>query len=208
MVFTAEFETGLQKGDLSEDGKLLLKVGEDHNHRIAHDKGWLLFQGLRGRAHDAGFLGHSGLNLETGQLFVGNVLRESPAVRELTYPGLAEVKDGPITTIRASVVLELERLFDRTPEFRLRNLYSEGTRMEAVPRHEETGIADWTSSYRSRLTASRLQRPTVEDDFTTQVRLNRSFREKAGRDQHSPLILAMIYGERLYEQLKRAYPKV
>ncbi len=207
MVMTAEFETGLSRDDLSEDGRFLLKAGEDHNHRIAHDKNWLLFQGLRGRAHDASFARHSGLNLETGQLFVGNVQDESPAIRELTHPGLAEVEDGAVTTIRASLILELERLFDKTPELRLRKLYSDGNVMEGLPQSEAIGVTDWASSYRNRITASLLQRPTIEDDFTTQARLNRSFRERAGRDQHSPRILSMVYGERLYAELKKAYPR-
>lgn len=209
MVMTAEFETCLTEESLSQDGSdLVKKIHEDRSRGLAHEEGWILFKGLRRRYADPNFARHAGLELNTGRLFVGNVQDESPAIQELSDPVLAEFEDGAIANIRASVFFELERLFDRPAQLQLLGFYTDGKSMEFLPQGEQGKVADWVTRYRGRVERSLLQRPVIEDDFTTQASLNRSFRERAGCDRHSPRILSMLYGERLYAELKMAYPKV
>lgn len=202
MVMHAKLESSLREGGLRDDADF--DSEQSRVHGVARDGDFMLFDGLRRKPRL--FIRHSGLDLSTGDLFVGDVQFDKSVTDVVSgfcegghFSSRTDMEDG--RALRTPLAFELERYFDQgAGDLKVVEMYADGFRMEGFAvEQQKSALAEWRELYSVALERSLIGKPMMESDFAARNFSGRK-RKLTPRESH------LLYGVKIYEELKRLSP--
>jgi hypothetical protein len=191
MAVTAILSTNLQESDLIE-GSLSPELAEYHdNHRHR-----LRISLTGGQIYgDPRTCRSSSIDMESGELIVGNIQDEDPLAKKLVFGKLErdmpQVEGGRVSLYRKSVLFEIERLFGgKLTTLELSDYLADGEKtIEHAMEEQSQEVREFFEKYKIARAKSVLGLPVIESDFRV--------RKGYARDLDN----AKLYGPELYKLL-------